>query len=104
MGRYIQEVDGFGVPIIEAINEVVEVEVSVSSSLTDEVITVPNGCYGFVVKRLPVQAKVKVNGQANGFTIDEGDKFSVYAKTVQSMTITTSTVDASNPVIIQFLT
>lgn len=104
MSRYIQQVDEFGATIIEALVEVVEVSQDATVALTDQVISVPSGCYGFVMKRLPVQAKVKVNGQANGFTVDEGDKFSVYAKTVQSFSISTSTVDAANPILIQFLT
>lgn len=104
MSKYVQQTDEFGVPIIEALIEVVEIEQSATIALTDAVINVPAGCYGFVIKRLPVSAKVKINGQTNGFTIDEGDKFSVYAKLVKTMTITTSTVDATNPIVIQFLT
>lgn len=103
MPRYYKRLDANNQPIDEAITEIKEVRLNTDVSLTDEVVSVPVGAYGFVVKRLPVDATIKVNGQLDPVTIDAGDILSPFLHEVQSLTITTTST-STNPIVLQFLT
>lgn len=82
------------------LNRIIEVEQSLSTVLTNKVISVPSNAHSFVIKRLPINAKVTVNGDT--FTVDEPDKIGIWNEGIKTFTITTTATHA-NPFIVQFI-
>lgn len=102
MSKYAQKFDGNGLPIpTEMITSLKRVDVSLSANLTNFTVAVPSGAYGVIVKKAPIGFEGKFNG-GDSIPLAEGDVFSPFINGISTLTVTTTSTNAS-PIIFIFI-